>query len=273
MAAAAAAVKSAGVVRVFADRWTANELGRKLGGAVWTSREPALSGEDSRWCVAVPMADTSGVIVDPSEAAHTRGVLERAGIAAEESSAGGLVLFHLRTPPGRGDDDRALAFYAGQLFCNRPPEPRRRIEPFAASYLGGKLCLYGISQWRETGGPDAATVIALDWSVAAEGVPQPLAFFIHGLDGKGRIACMLNEPLTLDAGWGPTPWGRVCTTIHTLRPGSETPDGTYTLTAGLLMPGLLTHRLTPVTKRATNARRLVLPRPLTVQRQSPPPLH
>ena len=272
-AAAAAAVKSAGVARVFADRWTANELARELGSAVWISREPALTGEDPLWSVTVPVAETSGVIVDPGEAAHTRGVLERAGIAADASPAGGLVLFHLRAPRGRGDDEPVLAFYAGQLFCNRPPEPRRLTEPFEASYLGGKICLLGISQWRETRGPETATVIALDWRVAPEGVPRPMVLFMHGLDGKGRIACMLNEPLALDAGWGPAPWGRVCTTIHTLRPGPETPNGTYTLVAGLFRPGLITRRLIPDTTRETNARRLVLPRPLTVQRQTPPSQH
>lgn len=114
-------------------------------------------------------------------------------------------------------------------------------------------------------------MIALDWRVVAGGGARPLALFMHGLDGKGRIACMLNEPLALDAGWGPAPWGRVCTTMHTLRPGPETPDGTYTLAAGLFRPGLLTRRLTPATTRETNARRLVLPRPLNIQRHPPPP--
>ncbi len=266
-AAVADAVKAAGVRRVFADRWTANLLARELGGSVWTSREPALTREDPLWCAAVPAAETSAVVVAPVEAAHTRGVLERAGVAAVETRAGGLVLFHLCAAAGRGDHDPALAFYGGQLFCNRPSGTRPPSETIEAAFLGGRLRLCGISSWRETPEPDAATVLALDWRVAAGELPLPLAIFIHVLDGEGRIAFILNEPLALDAGWGMAPWGRACTTVHTLRPGPDAPDGTYTLVAGLCRPGLLNHRLTPLTSHETDARRFVLPRPLRIQRE------
>ena len=267
-AAAAEVVKAAGVTRLFADRWAANQLASELRGAAWVSREPSLTGEDPCWCAAVPVAAGSGVIVAPVDAPHIRGVLERAGIAADERPAGGLVLFQLCDLPVREDDTPVLAFYAGQLFCTRPSETHRPDEPFEASYLDGKLILRGISEWHESDGAESGTQVEFDWSVTAEGVPSELALFIHGLDSRGRIAFMLNEPLRLDTSWGAPPWGCCCTTLHTVRPRVETADGGYTLAMGLFKPGLHPHRLVPDTREEHYARRLLLPHAMVLKRQA-----
>ena len=266
-AAAASAVRTSGVTRVFADRWIANQLAGELAGAVWTSREPALTREDTEWCAAVPVAPSSAVAVEPGEADHIRGVLARAGVTATEIRAGNLMLFRLHDMPDRGTAGPALAFYAGQLFCNTAGTPRPPLEPLDAAFLDGSLRLCGLSQWSEASGPSPEVVAALDWQINAASVPGDLWIFIHGLDREGRIAFMLNEPLAIEAGLGPAPQGRRCTTLHRLIPRPDTPDGVYAVVLGLARPGLCPRRLKPVTAMETDAHRLLLPRTVTVRRQ------
>jgi hypothetical protein len=128
-------LKSAGVRRVFADRWLANALAKPLEGSAWTSREPALTGEEPGWSVAVPVSASSAVVVERRDAARTRAVLERAGVAVAETQAGGLTIFRLLDAPGSPVPETGLAFYAGQLFCNTPPpESRELIDSFQASF-------------------------------------------------------------------------------------------------------------------------------------------
>jgi hypothetical protein len=194
VAAVAAAVRSNGLARVYADRWLANQLHTALGGTVWTSRDGATFG-DRGADEAVTVQPDTAIAAEPAAVDSVRRALRRIDVTAREQDIGGVTLFVL---PDGGDSatpyrglrflgvtlvhahPRALAdFWLKRAGALPPPEAETALRAALATDPDHERARSALAKLLEnTGRRDEATVLRRDGQRRATiDVPLDAAFF------------------------------------------------------------------------------------------------
>lgn len=261
----AEALRGAGVERIFADRWYANELHRILGLDVWISREPDITGEDQWWVCTVPVVDSTAVIVLDGEAERARSVFADAGVEVAESSSGGMTIFRPVTGESRPESDSTLCFYGGQLMCNRPIDAGGGLIPgSSASFPELKVRLLGIFPIEYDN--ESATVSMLWETSGREDRGGDAMIFLHAIDANGKIAFQTDRRFARNTQSTPTAGVSRWLTMYVMTPLPDTSPGEYNLAVGLWRPGLLSNRFKVESEDGKiDDRRLILPIKIKVE--------
>ncbi|NLB69143.1 MAG: hypothetical protein GX804_05605 [Lentisphaerae bacterium] len=258
-------IKSKGVERVFADRWYANAIYKELKGEVWTSREPAITGEDLFDTIILPRTPATAVAVLECERERTQEVFASAGINYEEVAAGGMVIFLPRYYAAENVSDSILCFHGGQLMYDHHVESLSGKLPGTSAFFPDlelkllHVALFGTS-------PKSATFV-LEWEKLKKTIPvRDLFVFIHALDEDGKIIFQVDRSLTLNTRSlsmiGDSRWS----TSYVIEASSDTPPGKYNLVFGLWSPSLLSKRFAAQSdEMKVTKKRLLLPVTLEVE--------
>ncbi len=260
MPAAVKRIRDEGIVRVFADRWYAQELHRLSAGALWTSRETVKTGFDVSEAVCIPHEEGVAVAVEDALAETSREALREAGAEAEAFSEGGLTVFKLIPKPRAAEWKADLMFYSGMLHADRAPDLPEAAFESDATFFGGGLALRGVIALRRLDAHGSQVEIELGWEVMPGFIfPNNLGLFVHGLDESGRIACQLDERFMPDLDVYHKSLGTAFTTVHQMVVPEAATQKPVRLALGILKLGFHPKRARPETSLDVDGRRVLLP--------------